>query len=107
MRILELNEENKNNLLNDLLKRNPGQYTEYEQKVKEILENVKQNKDKAVFDYTLRFDGISLDAATIRVTEEEIKAAYEKVDTELLRVIRKAIVNIKVKYEFFNPTANR
>lgn len=95
MRILELNEENKNNLLNDLLKRNPGQYTEYEQKVKEILDNVKQNKDKAVFEYTLRFDGISLDASTIRVTEEEIKAAYEKVDEELLRVIRKAIVNIK------------
>ncbi|MBQ9118931.1 MAG: histidinol dehydrogenase [Lachnospiraceae bacterium] len=95
MRIIELNEKTKSNLLEDLLKRSPNQYTQYENTVNEIIEKVKKEKDAAVFDYTKQFDKVEITADTIRVTEAEIEEAYTKVDAELIEVIRKAIKNIE------------
>ena len=68
MRILKLNEETKSELLNNLLNRNPGSYTQYEETVNAIIDNVKKNKDKALFDYTLQFDKCEITADTIKVT---------------------------------------
>lgn len=99
MRIVKLTEETKNNILEDLLKRSPNSYGEYEATVNEILENVKKNKDKAVFEYTKKFDKAEITADNVQVTEEEIKEAYTLVDTDLVEVIRKAIVNIRVYHE--------
>ena len=95
MRIQRLDESSKKNLLEDLLKRSPNQYIEYEERVSAILKSVKDNKDKAVFDYTKQFDGVEISADTIRVTEAEIEEAYEKVDASLVEIIRKAKENIK------------
>lgn len=95
MRIVKLNEETKQNLLENLLKRSPNQYEEYTQRVSDIIETVRAKRDEAVFDYTARFDGAVLTADTIQVTEEEIKEAYDKISPEVLAVIRKAIVNIR------------
>ena len=95
MRIVTLNTESKKNILENLLKRSPNQYGEYEEKVATIIEEVREKKDQAVFEMTERFDGCKLDASNIRVTEEEIKEAYQKIDPELLQVIRKAIINIR------------
>jgi len=95
MRILELTEETKSNILENLLKRSPNSYGEYEGRVSEIIENVKANRDSAVFEYTKKFDGADINAGNILVTEEEIKEAYEQVDPKLLDVIRKALVNIR------------
>lgn len=97
MRILELTEDTKKNILEDLLKRSPNSYGEFEGRVNEIIERVRRNKDAAVFDYTKRFDGADISAENILVTEEEIKEAYEQVDEKLLNVIRKAKGNI-LKY---------
>ena len=72
MRIQKLDENTKKNLLEDLLKRSPNQYTEYEERVAAILAEVKEKKDDAVFDFTKRFDGAEITAETIEVTEEEI-----------------------------------
>ena len=95
MRIVELTDETKKDLLEKLLKRSPNSYGEYEERVSEIVENVRKNRDAALFSYTKKFDGADINAGNIRVTEEEIKEAYEKVDPRLLDVIRKALVNIR------------
>ena len=99
MRILKLDENTKKNLLEDLLKRSPNQYTEYEERVATILNAVKLQKDQAIFDFTKKFDGASIDASTIRVTDEEIQEAYETVDATLLDIIRKAKKNIQEYHE--------
>jgi len=103
MRIQRLDESSKKNLLEDLLKRSPNQYTEYEDRVAAILQTVKAEKDKAIFDYTKQFDGVEISADTIRVTEAEIEEAYEKVDTSLVEIIRKAKDNIKTYHEKQRP----
>lgn len=99
MRIIELTEEARTNILENLLKRSPNSYGEFEGRVNEIIENVRANRDAAIFDYTKRFDGADINAENILVTEDEIKEAYEKVDEKLLAVIRKALVNIRKYHE--------
>lgn len=99
MRIQKLNYETKTNLLEDLLQRSPNQYTQYESRVLEILEHVKNEKDQAVFDYTKQFDGADITADTITVTKEEIAQAYDLVDKSLVEIIRKAKENIRIYHE--------
>ncbi len=112
MKIIELNAETKKNILEDLLKRSPNQYEEYAAAVSKILEDVKQNKDKAIFDYTERFDHTIITGDTIRVTEAEIAEAYEKIDPSVIDVIQKAIKNIESyhakqkQYSWFDSTEN-
>ena len=95
MRILKLTKETQNNILENLLKRSPNSYGEFESRVNDIIQNVREKRDEAIFEYTLKFDGATINQDNIRVTEEEIKEAYEQVDPKLLDVIRKALVNIR------------
>ena len=112
MRIIELNAETKKNILEDLLKRSPNQYQEYTEVVGKILDDVRENKDRALFEYTERFDKATLTKETIRVTEAEIEEAYQKLDPAVLDVIRKAIKNIEAyhtkqkQYSWFDTTEN-
>lgn len=99
MRIETLTKESTKNLLGELLKRSPANYTSYEENVREIVENVRVGGDKAVFDYTLLFDKASVNASNLVVTEEEINEAYRTVDPTLLDVIRKSLVNIRSFHE--------
>lgn len=99
MRIQYLDSSTKKNLLEDLLQRSPSSYGQYEQAVAEILNNVKIEKDKALFAYTEQFDHAHIDASNVRVTMEEIQAAYEEVGEELLRVIRGSLESIKSYHE--------
>ena len=99
MRIETLTKESTKNLLSELLKRSPANYTEYENSVREIVENVRLNGDKAVFDYTFQFDKAEVSADSLIVTDEEIEKAYEEVDKTLLDVIRKSLVNIRSFHE--------
>ena len=99
MRIQHLDSSTKKNLLEDLLQRSPSSYGQYEQAVAEILNNVKIKKDKALFAYTEQFDHAHIDASNVRVTMEEIQAAYEEVGEELLRVIRGSLESIKSYHE--------
>ncbi|MCM1105763.1 MAG: histidinol dehydrogenase [Blautia sp.] len=99
MRILKLTEDTKKNLLEELLKRSPDSYGEFEEKVQGIVRDVKQNGDSAVFSYTKRFDGADISKENILVTEEEMDAAYAQVDEKLLAVIKKAIGNIQKYHE--------
>lgn len=99
MRILSLNKETKNDLLESLLKRSPNHYGEYEGRVNEIVNAVREKKDAALFEYTEKFDGAKIDKNTILVTEEEIEEAYGLVEERLLNVIRKSLVNIRKYHE--------
>ena len=99
MRTIALTEETRKNVLENLLKRSPSSYGKFEDAVAEIVENVRNNKDAAVFEYTKRFDGANINAGNIKVTKEEIDEAYEQVDPSLLDVIRKALVNIREYHE--------
>ncbi|MGO5052285.1 histidinol dehydrogenase [Lachnospiraceae bacterium LCP25S3_G4] len=112
MRIQKLTQETRKNLLEDLLKRSPNQYEQYEAVVKEILRDVKEQKDEAVFRYTKAFDGAKIDENSILVTEEEKKEAYEHVDSTLLEVMRKAMKKIEsyhikqMQYSWFDSNTD-
>lgn len=99
MKIVKLDNDSKKNLLEDLLKRSPNNYGQYAGVVDEVLNNVKENKDEALFEYTKKFDKATITKDNIKVTKEEIEEAYTLVDEELVRVIRKALVNIKEYHE--------
>jgi len=112
MRMIELNSETKKNILENLLKRSPNQYDQYAEVVADILKEVRNSKDQALFDYTRRFDKADLTKETIQVTEAEIEEAYDKVDPSVIDVIRKAIKNIESyhskqkQYSWFDTTEN-
>ncbi len=95
MKIINLTEDTKKNVLEDLLKRSPNNYSQYEATVNEIIENVKQNKDQALFEYTKKFDKFDLCTENIKVTREEIDEAYTLMDAKLVEVIQKAAENIR------------
>lgn len=95
MRIIPLSGETRENILNNLLKRSPNNYSEYEQTVNEIVKRVREEGDRALFEYTRAFDKFELSEKNIRVTSEEIRAAYEKLDPALVEVLRKSAENIR------------
>lgn len=100
MRIIKLDESSKKNILNDLLKRSPNNYDNFADSVNAILANVKENGDKALFQYTKDFDKADINASNIKVTEEEIKEAYDRLESpELVQVIRRSLKNIKEYHE--------
>ena len=99
MKKVKLTQDSIAGLLDNLLKRSPNNYGQYVDAVNEIVEAVRAEGDAAVFGYTKKFDGADLNADNIRVTKEEIEEAYTQVEPEVLEVIRKAIVNIRVYHE--------
>ncbi len=99
MRILNLTADTRKNLLEDLLKRSPNSYKEYEDSVNEIIEKVRAEKDAAVFSYTRQFDGAQVNGQNVQVTREEITEAYQKVDQKLITVMKKSLENIRSYHE--------
>lgn len=99
MRIQKLDSRSKKNLLGDLLKRSPNQYGQYEEGVAKILSRIKEEGDNVLFAYTEEFDHAKIDKNNIRVTEEEIREAYEQIDSGLVDIIREAMENIRVYHE--------
>lgn len=99
MKIVALTKESKMDILTKLLKRNPGQYTEYDKVVAEIIDNVRNQGDEAVFDYTNRFDKWGVNKDNVRVSQEEIDEAYDSFDAELIEVMKKSAENIRKYHE--------
>ena len=112
MKIIKLTQDSKKNILENLLKRSPNNYGQFESAVADILSNVKSNGDAALFEYTQKFDGADINSDTLIVTKEEIEEAYSLVDESLIDVIRKAIVNIREfhdkqkQYSWFDSKAD-
>ncbi len=99
MRILTLNKENISNVLDELIKRSPNHYGSYEKIVDDIVTDVKENGNKALFAYTEKFDKFILTEENIRVAEEEIEEAYNSVSPEFIDVMKEAFENIKAYHE--------
>ena len=99
MRTIEINRDDFADIQEGLLARSPNSYPKYENVVKDILDDVRTNGDEAVFKYTKRFDKADIDASNIRVTKDEIAAAYTQVDDKLLAVMRKSLANIQAFHE--------
>ena len=99
MRTVRLTKESTKDIRENLLKRSPNNYGKFEAAVADILANVKEKGDEALFSYTKEFDKVEVTPETIRVTEAEIEEAYKAVDASLLEVIRKALVNIRSYHE--------
>lgn len=112
MRIVHLDQGSRGELLEQLLKRSPNQYGEYQNAVAEIVERVRMEGDAALLEYTRRFDWEGISESNIRVTQEEIQEAYGKIDQRLLETIRKALSNIRSyhekqkRYSWFDTTAD-
>ena len=99
MRIIKLNEQSRANILADLLKRDPNNYSAYEDTVQAIVDDVRARGDEALFEYTKKFDGAELSADNIRVTQAEILEALSQVDPNLLAVMKKSMKNIREYHE--------
>ena len=99
MKTLTVNKDTKEMLFRELSQRDPGNYEGYAERVQEILDQVKEKGDQALFDYTERFDGCVLTPDNILVTKEEIEAAYGEVDEDLLSVVRESLKNIREYHE--------
>ncbi len=99
MKIQKLTQETRQEIMEKLKSRNPGGFSEYEKTVREILEDVRTRGDEAVFAYTRKFDGFELTPENIRVTKEEIEAAYKELDPALVETIREAAANIRAFHE--------
>ncbi len=99
MRIVKLTDQTRQDILADLLKRDPNNYSGYESVVQSIVEDVKNRRDEAVLEYTKKFDGVELTAKGLRVTEEEIQEALSLVEPSLLDVMEKSMKNIREYHE--------
>ena len=99
MRIVKLDEKSMENILADMLKRDPNNYDSYTETVQAIVEDVKERGDEALFEYTRRFDGAELSADNVRVTEAEIREAMEQVEPGLLAVMKTSMENIRRYHE--------
>ncbi|MDR1550922.1 MAG: histidinol dehydrogenase [Hungatella sp.] len=99
MRIVKLDEASKQNILADLLKRDPNNYETYADTVQEIVESVKRDGDRAVFDYTKKFDKAEINGESLKVTEKEIEEAMKEVDPKLIEILQKSMKNIRRFHE--------
>ena len=80
--------------MDSLLKRSPNHYGEYEAVVAEIIANVRDKGDEAVFEYTKKFDKWDISAENIRVTEAEIEEAFDGTEKEFIEVMKRSAANI-------------
>ena len=95
MRRIRLDEASMETILESLLKRSPNQYDSYQDTVNEILNEVKEKGDEALFRYTKKFDKAEITPDNIRVTKEEIQEAYAQVEASLVEVMKKSLANIQ------------
>lgn len=95
MRTVRLTADTQKDILGTLLKRSPNNYTEYETIVADIIRNVREQGDGAVFAYTKKFDKWEISAENIRVTETEIDEAFDAMDKDFVEVMKRSAANIE------------
>ena len=81
--------------IDKILKKEYSDQAVYEERVSEILQNVRDRGDAALLEYTARFDNARLTSETLRVSQEEIEAAYREVDQDFVKAIQVARDNIR------------
>ena len=83
-----------------VMNRSQLQNEEVSRIVKEIVARVRQEGDAALFDYTAKFDHVTMTAETVLVTKDEIARAYAAASPEWLDAMREAATRQKVKFIF-------
>ena len=94
MKTVKLTSKTQKDILNTLLKRSPNNYGQYEDTVAEIVNNVRENGNKAVFEYTKKFDKWDINDNNIRVTDAEIDEAFSQADADFVEVLKFSADNI-------------
>ena len=87
---------NKNTALDEIFPRSQFEYEDINKKVREIIEDVKANGDKALYKYSEMFD-VKLESLT--VSSEEIEEAYDRIDEEFKEVLLAAAGNVRKFHE--------
>ncbi len=102
MRIVDLRKEGweKDPELLRIKNRGQGLESKYAQSVLEIIENVRNFGDNAVFSYARKFDRVELTPENVRVAEEEIEEAFKKVEPEVLEAIKVAVERVRKFHEY-------
>lgn len=99
MRIVSLTKQSQEELLELLKERNPASYTSQQAAVDDIIANVREKKDEAVFLYEKQFDHCELSRESLRVSKEEIEEAYRELDPKFVEVMKRAAENIRAYHE--------
>lgn len=95
MKTIRLTAETRKDILDNLLKRSPNNYGQYEKVVADIIANVREKGDAALFDYTSQFDKWNVNADNLRVTEAEIEDACARIDKPFLTAMERSAANIE------------
>lgn len=77
----------------NLIKKRQAKRADVQKVVLDIVQNVRKNKDKALFSLSKKFDGVAL--KTLKVSREEILASYGKESEEFIQALRKAKITIE------------
>lgn len=93
IRVIEGNSEDGKKYFESLKERQGKENSEVMKIVEDIIENVKKNGDKALIEYTNKFD--SPVVKSVKVTEDEIKSAYNKVEKDFVEALKTAKENIR------------
>lgn len=99
IQFIDLRANKDSDIFEKLASRSQIEYGDIQDRVSDIVNNVKKNGDKAVLEYTGMFDKVQLCPDNIVVSHTEIEEAYEKVDKELIEVIKRARKNIAQFHE--------
>ncbi|HOQ36539.1 MAG TPA: histidinol dehydrogenase [Acetivibrio sp.] len=99
IKVIDLRNGKDSGLFESLASRSQMEHGDVLRRVEDIVNNVRQNKDMAVLEYTAMFDKVELSSESLKVSEDEIKEAYSKVDSRLVEVIKKSRDSIKSFHE--------
>lgn len=99
LNILKYDKNECNSIVEQILNRSQIEEKNKQETVNEIIKEVKEKKNKALFHYTKKFDKIKLNTKTIKLNKKEIEEAYKKTDKKLIEIIKKSSERIKKFHE--------
>lgn len=99
LNILSYNKNECNSIVEQILNRSQIEEKNIQETVNQIIKEIKEKKNKALFDYTKKFDKIKINSKTIKINKKEIEEAYKKTDKKLIEIIKKSSERIKKFHE--------
>ncbi len=72
---------------------------ETDERVARIVNDVRERGDAALFECMRRFDGVDLDAGSVRISPDALRESASGAEPELVRIIEEAAANIRAFHE--------